>query len=53
MNHKEVDEQLWYEIKWAGYIETTWEPKNNLKNAIIKVEKYYKKAGQAVEKKKS
>ena len=30
---------------------TTWEPKDNLKNIIKKVKKYYKKAGQAVGKK--
>ena len=23
INYKEVDEQLWYKIKWAGYTETT------------------------------
>ena len=32
---------------------TTWEPKENLKNAIKKVKEYYKKAGQAIEKKKN
>ena len=23
VNHKEVDKQLWYKIKWTGYTETT------------------------------
>ena len=52
MNHDQVDEQLWYEVKWAGYTETTWEPKENLKNAMEKVEEYYKKVGQATQKRK-
>jgi len=47
-----VDKQLWYKVKWVGYIKTTWEPKDNLKNTIKKVEEYYKKTSQAVEKRK-
>ena len=53
INYEEVNKQLWYEVKWAGYTKTTQEPKDNLKNTIKKVEKYYKKASQAVERKKS
>ena len=45
--------QLWHKIKWVSYAKTIWEPKNNLKNAIKKVEKYYKKASQAVRRRKS
>jgi len=51
VNYKKVDSQLWYKVKWVGYKDTTWEPKDNLKNAIEKVEEYYKKTSQAVEKK--
>ena len=53
VNYKEVNNQLQYKIKWVGYKETTWEPKENLKNAIKKVKKYYKKASQTVKKKKN
>ena len=51
MNHKKIDDQLWYKVKWVKYEETTWEFKDNLENAIKKVKKYYKKASQAVKKK--
>ena len=40
INYKKIDKQLWDKIKWAGYTETTWEPKDNLKNTIKKIEKY-------------
>jgi transposase InsO family protein len=53
INHEEVDDQLWYEVKWVGYDETTWEPKENLKNAMKKVEAYHKKADQAAKRRKS
>ena len=53
INHKKIEEQLQYKVKWAGYIETTQEPKDNLKNAIKKVEEYYKKASQAIKRKKN
>jgi len=53
INYEEVDNQLWYKVKWVGYKKTTWEPKENLKNAIKKVEEYYKKAGQAIGKRKN
>ena len=52
INHKEVNNQLWYKIKWTGYTKTTWKPKDNLKNAIKKIEEYYKKASQTVKKKR-
>ena len=45
-----MNKQLWYKIKWIGYIKTIWEPKDNLKNTIKKIKKYHKKASQAVEK---
>ena len=48
-----MDEQLWYKIKWAGYIKIIWKPKDNLKNTIKKVKEYYKKTSQAVKKKTS
>jgi len=50
VNYKKIDGQLWYKIKWVKYQNTTWEPKDNLKNSIKKVEKYYKKASQVVKK---
>ena len=46
-----MDEQLWYKVKQVKYQDIIWEPKDNLKNAIKKIEKYYKKASQAVKKK--
>ena len=48
-----MDKQLWYKVKWVGYKETTWEPKENLKNVTKKVKEYYRKAGQAAKKRKS
>ena len=53
INYKEVDKQLWYKVKWVGYKKTTQELKENLKNAIKKVKEYYKKAGQAEERRKN
>ena len=53
MNHKKVDKQLWYKVKWAGYTETTWEPKDNFKNTIKKIEEYYKEISQATKKRKN
>ena len=53
INHKKIDEQLWYKIKWVKYKDTTWESKDNLKNAIKKIEEYYKKTGQAVKRKRN
>jgi len=37
---------MWYEVKWTGYEEITWELIENLKNADKKVKEYYKKVGQ-------
>ena len=51
VNYKEVNDQLWYKVKWVGYQDTTQEPKNNFKNIIKKIKEYYKKAGQAVKRK--
>ena len=53
INYKEIDNQLQYEVKQIGYKETTWEPKENLKNAIKKIKEYYKKAGWAIGKRKN
>ena len=43
INHEIIDKQIWYKVKQAGYKETTWELKDNLKNIIKKVKEYYKK----------
>ena len=43
MNYKEINKQLQYKIKQASYTETIQELKDNFKNAIKKVKKYYKK----------
>ncbi len=42
-NHKEINKQAWYKVKWIGYKGTTQELKDNLKNATKKVKEYYKK----------
>jgi hypothetical protein len=26
VNHEDMDDETWYEVKWTGYDETTWEP---------------------------
>jgi len=46
VNHKDVDDKTWYEVKWTGYNKTTWEPLENLKNAMGKVQEYRKRIGQ-------
>ena len=52
ISHKDINGHKWYKVKWTGYNETTWEPEKNLRNAIKKVEEYYKRASQAKKKKK-
>ena len=37
---------MWYKVKQIGYKETTQELKENLKNAMKKVKKYYKRVIQ-------
>ena len=51
ISYEDVDNEIQYKIKWIGYSKTTWEPLSNLENAIGKVQKYQKKAGQEVQKK--
>ena len=51
VNYEKMDKQLWYKVKWVKYTETIWEPEDNLKNIMKKIEKYYKKIGKAVKKK--
>jgi hypothetical protein len=36
-----VDAELWYQVKWAGCDEVTWEPAENLRNAFELVEEYH------------
>ena len=47
ISYEKIDKQVWYEVKWIGYKETTWEPEENLKNIKKKVKEYYKKVSQA------
>jgi hypothetical protein len=47
IGHEDIDDETWYEVQWTGYSETTWEPLENLKNAMRKVQEYRKKKGQA------
>ena len=51
ISYKNVDDEMWYKVKWIGYSKTTWEPLSNLENAIGKVKEYQKKASQGVLKK--
>ena len=37
VSYKDVNDKIWYKAKWIGYNETTWEPLENLKNAIGKI----------------
>ena len=37
ISYKDINNKTWYEVKWIGYNETTWEPLENLKNARSKV----------------
>jgi len=53
IGHEDIDDETWYEVKWTGYDETTWEPLENLKNAMGKVQEYRKKLGQATLKKRN
>ena len=53
INDEKIDKQLQYKVKWVGYKDTTQELKDNFKNTIKKVEEYYRKVDQVVEKKKS
>jgi len=53
VNHKEVNNQLWYKVKWVRYEKTTWEPKENLKNIMKKIKEYCKKIGQAIKRRKN
>lgn len=46
-----IDEETlehWFKVKWKGYAakDNTWEPKKNLTNCKVLVEKYEKKAGK-------
>ena len=53
VNYKDINNEIWYEVKWIGYNETTQEPLENLKNAISKVQEYQKKLGQVILTKKN
>ena len=53
VSYKDINNKIQYKVKWIGYNETTWELLENLKNAISKVQEYWKRLGQAILKKKS
>ena len=53
VNYKDINNKIQYKVKWIGYNKTTWEPLENLKNAISKVQEYQKRLGQKVLKRKS
>ena len=48
ISYKNINNKIQYKVKWIGYKETTWELLENLKNAIRKVQEYWRKMGQAV-----
>jgi hypothetical protein len=52
VDHQEVDNVKWYEVKWTGYDDTTWEPEENLGKAKEKVQEYYHRVDQATLRKK-
>ena len=52
IGHKNINKHKWYKVKQTGYKETTQELEGNLKNIKKKVKEYYRKAGQAKERKK-
>ena len=37
IGYKDINNKMWYKVKWIGYNKTTQELLNNLKNAIRKV----------------
>jgi len=42
LNDKLLDDGRFYEIKWVGYAETTWEAQDNLADATKLVGEYWK-----------
>ena len=48
VNYKDVDNKTQYKVKQIGYNKTTQELLENLKNAISKVQEYWKRLGQGV-----
>ena len=46
ISYKDINGHKWYKVKQTGYDKTIQELKENLKNIIKKVKKYYKKASQ-------
>ena len=51
ISYEDVDNKIWYKVKWIGYSKTTQELLSNLEDAIGKVKEYWKKVGQVVLKK--
>ena len=40
ISYKDIDNKIWYKVKWIGYSETTQELLSNLENAMGKVQEY-------------
>ena len=45
VSYKDINDKIYYKVKWIGYNKTTQELLENLKNAIGKVQEYQKKLG--------
>lgn len=50
LGHKWVKSKLFFEVKWAGYDETTEEPEENVDGCKDELESYYKSIGGKPEK---
>ena len=48
ISYKDIDDKIWYKVKWIGYSKTTQELLSNLENVIGKVQEYQKKVGQVI-----
>ena len=48
VSYKNINNKIWYKVKQIGYNKTTQELLDILKNAIRKVQEYWKKKGQVV-----
>ena len=48
ISYKDINKEIWYKVKWVEYNKITWEPIQNLKNAIKKVQEYQKKINQVI-----
>jgi len=42
INHRKENRKSWYEVKWKGFTETTWEPEENILDQNL-IDKYWRK----------